>query len=203
MPDLEEPEDPIVRSVRVRRLKLTRIIAVASSSVLLACAGCCFLLGIIFRPEVLEGPDGANQIAAKITDWTLPEGFQGKLGIVVDFGLMRFEIAKFQQKEGRGTLVIGQWQPTMGMTAGQRLMRQYAPELRTINLEKPEIQTMTIRGWPGQFEVGHGEDLASNSRYQQASGNFRGKAGDVVVVLQCEEGILDDAAIEMFLKSIK
>lgn len=203
MPAPEETEDPIIHSVRVRRLRLTRIIAVASSSVLLACAGCCFLLGIIFRPEVAEGPEGANQIAAKITDWTLPEGFRGKLGIVVDFGLMRFEIAKFQQQEGRGTLVIGQWQPTMGMTAGQRLMRQYAPELRTINIENPRIQTEAIRGWPGQFEVGHGEDLASNTRYQQVSGNFRGKAGDVVLIFQCEEGIMDDGAIDTFLKSIK
>ena len=203
MPDREEPEDLVVVARRVRRLKVIRIIAVASSSVLLACAGCCFLLGLVFRPQVLEGPEGANRIAAQIVDWNLPEGFQGKLGLVVNMWVIQFEIAKFQQQQGRGTLVIGQWRPTMGMTAGLRLLHQNAPELRTINVENPQMKSIVIRGWPAQLEAGHGEDVASNTRYQQVSGNFRGKSGDAILIFQCEEGILDDNALDAFIMSIK
>lgn len=207
MPDSGDPISNAANVRQIRRLRLPKVIAIASSLTLFACAGCCFLSTIVLRPQVINTPEGATEIAARINDWTLPAGFTGKMGIVQDFGVLIFEVAKFQHEQGRGTLVIGQFQSRLLQISGQRdqlqeLTQRTAPELRKIKFDDLQKRTLTIHNLPATFEIGRGEDLASKSRYQQITGFYRGKVGDVILTFQCEEGILSDQEIDDFLKSI-
>ncbi len=209
MSDSAEPKPPSPGLDQRRRLlRLSRVIAIVASSVLFACAGCSFLTSFLTRSEISPGPEGAAQIAANITDWTLPPGFSGKYGSTNDVRFWRIEIANFQNQKGRGFLVIGQlrsnvWLSPDSLALARVMIDRETPELRKINLRETETRILTVRGLPATFEIGHGEDRASITKYCQVVGHFRGKADDAVLILQCEEGVLSNEEIDAFLKSIK
>ena len=208
MPQFELPIETPQPSRKQGFQRLLSIFAIVFCSVFFACAGCCFLFLILFRPQVVDTPEGAEAAASLITEWKLPESFEGKSGLTMDNMAIRIDIARFVHREGRGTLVIGQLHSKLMPYVQQQaqlqdFMEKIAPELKKIDVNKSETRTLVIRGVPSQFQIGLGEDLASTTKYRQITGHFRGKMDDSVLILQCEEGFFTDQEINDFLNSIK
>lgn len=192
--------------VRGRRLaRIISILAVTSSCFLFATAGCCFLLGLVFRPTIDATPAGADTVAARIIDWKLPANFSGESGYTRENPLFLFESAKFVQQQGRGRLVVAQLKSKVSLIKVpiQDLVDQYAPELRKLNIEDPQTRTMTVNGLPATFQIGRGEDRASTTKYRQVVGHFRGKLDEGILILQFEDDVLTDKEVDEFLNSIK
>lgn len=82
-------------------------------------------------------------------------------------------------------------------------MQQYVPELKKIKIDDERVTATTVRGLPGEFQVGSGEDRASTTKYRQVIGRFRGKVDDALLILQFEDEILSDQEIDDFIKSIR
>src|SRR5204863_8693023 len=88
MPDLNESDSLAPASGRTRGpLRLMSVISIISSCVLLSCAGCCFLIMFLFRPQTVDTAAGVDEVAARITDWAVPPGFTGKSAAIVDNAL--------------------------------------------------------------------------------------------------------------------
>ena len=64
------------------------------------------------------------EVAARITEWTLPSGFEGKSGMIVENSLINIDLAKFVQKQGRGLLCLGQIQSHAFLFSAQRAQTQ-------------------------------------------------------------------------------
>jgi hypothetical protein len=191
-----------------KRFRLLSIITIAASCCFFTCAGCCFLTVLFFRPQEVDTPAGAIDVAARITDWTLPDNFVGKSGVTLDNMILRIEIARFSQQQGRGSLIVAQAHSKLMPFSGQRqqlqdLVEKFVPELKKVDLKQPGSRTMSIRTKPAEFEIGTGEDRASTTRYRQVMGHFRGKGDEAVLILQCEEESITEEAIDEFLNSIK
>jgi hypothetical protein len=188
--------------------RILSIVAIVFSCMFFACAGCCFLILFLFRPVVTDTSAGAEAAAEIITEWKLPERFEGKSGVTMDNRLMRFDIARFAHRDGRGVLVVGQLHSKLMPYSQQQaqlqdIMEKIAPELKKLDVNESETRTLVIRGIPSQFQIGLGEDRASTTKYRQVTGHFRGKLDDSVLILQCEEGFLTEQEIDDFLNSIK
>ncbi len=184
------------------------VIVIVSCSVFFICSGCCFLTATLFQPRVTESSESAIEAAATITNWTVPDEFLGKSRASVDNSIFRFDVARFEQKQGRGLMILGQffakWSPGSFNDAQlQELMERSTPELKKINLESRETRRKTIRSVPAEFEIGRGEDRATTTRYRQVIGRFKGKTDRAVIILQCEEEFITDEQIERFIESIE
>lgn len=204
----ESTVNPPAPKSKRRPIRLLSIVSLAFSTTVFACAGCLLLMPFVLRSEDFKGPAGANQVAAGITDWTLPEGFTGTSGNLINNAMLRLDLARFAQKQGRGILIIAQLQSKILPIPNQNqrtleLIEQNVPELTKIAPEHREWRTFPIRNLPGRFELIQGEARASTTRYRQVIGDFRGRVDDAVLILQYEEGILTDQEVEDFLKSIK
>lgn len=197
-----------IRGVRRRGVRLMSILSIGSSCLLFGCAGCCFLATLLIRSQVVDTPGGADEAAARITDWTLPTGFIGKSGATIDNAVFRFDIARFANQQGRGHLVLAQFQwkwmqlPDLQERA-KDLIDKNAPELKKINVEEQETRIMTIRNLPAEFQIGRGEDRASTTKYRQVLGQFRGKRDNAFLILQYEDELLTDEDTNEFLKTIR
>ena len=184
------------------------VIAIASCCVFFICSGCCFLTATLFQPRVTETAESAIDAAATITNWTVPDEFSGKSRASVDNSIFRFDVARFEQNQGRGLMILGQfffkW-PTKpyGDLQLQELMEQSTSKLKKINLESRETRRKTIRSVPAEFEIGRGEDRATTTRYRQVIGRFKGKTDRAVIILQCEEEFITDEQIDRFIESIE
>jgi hypothetical protein len=193
---------------RIRSFRPWSAIFFAMSVALCSCAGFCMLTAAFIRPKVGETSEVAAQAAAKITDWTLPQNFEGKSGLEFDSPIISLYMAKFAQKEGRGQLILGQVQNKIFVFQDQKeqlgqLIEKQAPELKTLNATERRVEKRTIRNLPAEFSIEVGYDLASTTKMMQIKGYFRGKRDESILILQCENGILSDQEIEEFLQSIK
>lgn len=194
--------------VRLRNLiQKPFLLAAASSLTLLGTFCCCGLLPWITGFQKLEGPAAANEAAALITDWTLPERFAGQQGLLMDNFLIQSEIAVFRDKQGRGNLAIAQLHRKWGPLAeksefAEQLFEMIIPELKKIDDSQKETLKPTIREKPAEFEISQGEDRASTTRYRQVTGTFQGKRDKVLLILQIEEDFMTDADITAFIESI-
>lgn len=202
--DINEP----VPVLRRRFSRLMSVIAVTSSCVLFVCAGCCFLTTLVLRPKVDTTAAGADGLAARIVDWTLPKDFSGKSACTADNPILLFEIASFAHVQERGHLVVAQLQPKLIPISDKRkqleqLVDQYSLELKKIKVEDPKTRVLTVNGLPAEFQIGAGEDRASTTKYRQVIGHFRGKKGDAILILQFEDDLLTDQDVDDFLKSIR
>lgn len=208
MSDTPMSKSPTPSPVPKTRLqRILSITAILFGCSFFACAGCCLLGMVLLGPKNFDTAEGAQQVAEQITTWTLPQNFTGKSGATMDNYLMRFDVARFVQKQGRGNLVVGQFHYKLLPTADLQLqlkdiMEKLNPDLKKIDLAESETKTRPINGGIAKFQIGQGEDRATTTRYKQLIGQFRGKLNNAIVILECEEGFLTDQEINDFIDSI-
>jgi hypothetical protein len=208
MPATDFPNADRALSDRKRRFqRLVSVVAIVFGSGFFACAGCCVLGVFLFGPKNVDTPAGAERVAEQITNLTVPKSFSGKSGITLDNFVFRLEIARFNQSQGRGVLIIGQmynkWAPGADLHPQlQEFMERLAPDLRKIDAKESETRTRTINVSPAKFEIARGEDRATTTRYRRVIGRFKGKIGNALVILECEDEFLTEQEIDDFVNSI-
>ena len=208
MPEFALPTAPPQSPARKSKVqRLLSIFAIISCCGFFSCAGCCLLGVVLLGPKNFDTPEGAEQVAVQITNWTLPKNFIGKSGAVMDNVVLRFDVARFVQKQGRGNLVIGQFHYKLLPSADvqsqlQEIVEKLAPDLKKIDVTENESRAPMINGVAAKFVIGRGEDRATTTRYRQVIGHFRGKLNNAVVILECEEEFLSDQEIDDFINSI-
>jgi hypothetical protein len=204
-------ESDLSASAQARRrisARLLSIITVTSSCFLFAGAGCCLLTALLHKENVVDTPAGADEVAARIVEWTLPANFSGKSGRTIDQTVFLFEFGRFAHRQGRGQLIVAQlnwkyWAPPNQRRGIEDLVDENARDLKKINLEEEQSRTMTINNLSAKFQIGRGEDRASTTKYRQVIGRFRGKKADAIIILQFEDGLLTEREVDDFIKSIR
>jgi hypothetical protein len=204
--DLPKSQSPGMRQKTVLQ-RVISIVAIFVCCGFLSCAGCCVLTMALLGPKNFDTPEGAEKVAADILSWTLPKNFAGKSAAVMDNFLMRFEVARFVQKQGRGNLVLGQlhykWMPGTDLHLHLlEIVEKIAPDLKKIDVAESETRSPMINGAKAQFEIQKGEDRATTTRYRRVIGHFQQRLNTVIVILECEEEFLADEDLEDFINSI-
>lgn len=206
MADSSESTTPGPTVIRVRGpFRLLYFLSVASSCALFACAGCCYLTSWFLRAETSNDPKAAVQAAGRIIEWSLPPGFEGQSATKIDNSLVKLDLARFEQVQGRGFIVVGRIHGFLIQSPEQlqSIIQQQTPDLKKIDAREKSTRAMAIHGDAAQFQIGHGEDLSSTTRYWQVTGRFRSEKDDAVLILQCEDEFLTEAQINAFLDSLK
>lgn len=193
-----------------RRSRVPRWLAIfgviLAAGTLMCCIG--FVsLGLIFGPSMTETPAEVQAIANRIAPLRVPPQFEPVEGWAADNSLAWVQIARFQQKDHRGLLMIGELhlRPfTVKYDPAQfrEFLESATPGLRLIDAAETSKRTLTIHGQPAKFDVVSGEDRASTTKLRQVTGTFMGRVGTVVVILQAEPESLSDQAINDFLTSL-
>lgn len=185
---------------------LTAFGVVLGSSVLACCLGWVGA-ALVFGPTQTKLPSEIEQVAQRMASLHLPPEFQPTWGWAADHSLFWLQIARFDHRDKRGLLLIGELHirpmPNPHELAQlQQLMEDSSPELRLINPMQVESRTLTIRGADAKFEIVNGEDRASTTKMRQVTGTFKGREGTVLLLLQSEADQLPDAAIEELLTAL-
>ena len=213
MVDSEEAIRSSATNIRARRsLRLIYWMTGLAAFGFFACAGFCLLSPLLLGFQQFEGDAGTNRVANEIVKWTLPPAFIGEVAISVDNSFLRFDIAKFAHKKGRGTLILAksQWRAVKAPAekdVRRKLFEAYwiglvKPEIRNLDFQKHESTKSTLCGLPGEFEAGFGEDRGSTTKYRQVTGYFQDESTDAYFLLQVEDPFMTDEEINTFLNSI-
>ena len=118
-------------------------------------------------------------------------------------------IARFNQKEGRGKLVIGQYR-TVPETLGnksdpqmlQYLIEQMTPGIRVLDVKNRVEHEILIEGKKVVITVLDGVDVASSTRMRQVSGTWTAAGSICQLMLQAESEFLTDEDIEALVRSL-
>jgi hypothetical protein len=213
MPDFDESKRPEIAFRRPRRLiRFSNLLVGMAACVLFAGAGCCLISPYLFGIQRSDGDDGAKKVAGEVIHWTLPPAYAGVVGITFDNSAFRFDIARFGQEKGRGSLVIARlmWRawpapddPEMRKKFIEGSIEWVKPELHNIDASEREERAFVVGGLSGKCEISHGEDRGSTTKYRQIVGYFHDKSVDGYLILQGEDEYLTQQEIDDFLNSIK
>jgi len=185
---------------------LTAFGVVLGSSVLACCLGWVGA-ALVFGPTQTKLPSEVEQVAQRMASLHLPPEFQPTWGWSADHSLFWLQIARFDHRDKRGLLLIGELhiRPMSNpheVAQLRQLMEDSSPELRLINPQQVESRTLTIRGADAKFEIVNGEDRASTTQMRQVTGTFKGREGTVFLLVQAEADHLSVAAIQKLLNSL-
>ena len=183
--------------------------AIGSTAILVCCCIPLVILQFAFGPTVTNDPTAVQAIAHDIAPLTIPADFVGSLAKSADNSLLLVRIARFDQNEGRGRLVIGQVH-MKAMPPGneyddkllQSLMDELYPGLRAIDAADTRKFTVKIHDQKVTFEIIKGEDRASTTKLTQVAGTFRTSTGTNQLLLQVESEFITEDAIDNLLQSI-
>ena len=209
MPASEPPLLPVPKSVAQRRPpNRLYILLMIWCCGIFAYQGCCILSTLLLGPKLINTPAGAEEVAVQITDWTPPAHFVGQAGSTMDNWVFRFDVAQFVQQQERGSLIIGQmhykWFSGTPQDAQiQEQLENLIPNLKKLAVKRSEVRTLTINRAPATFRIEEGEEMSSTTRFRRVVGQFKGKLGNTVLILECEQEFLTAEALDEFLKSIR
>ena len=190
----------------VRRLFLFGVVSTAS--VLLCCVAT-VVVRAVFGPTHTVVAAEVTQIAHRIVPIRIPPGFEGAEGLSGDSSVFWLQIARFDQQEGRGLIVIGEMRIRPLPKKDEydhpqlvKLLDELAPNLRLLDVKQSREESVTIRGEKVTFKIEEGEDRASTTRLRQVTGSFPGHEGRASLIVQAEEGYLSDQTVEDVLQSL-
>lgn len=212
-------DDKRILKLQIRRRKLqTRLLmvfAIGSTAMLACCCVPMVVLQIALGPEEFSKPADVDAVAKQIAPIELPPGFTGVRANTADNMAIMLRVAKFDQDQGRGRLLIGQLQTKMKtplLTAEgngkfeEQLLQSIAdelfPGLRNLNVKTTRGKVVTIHGVDVTFTIDEGEDLGSTTRRRQVSGRAVTPAGALQLILQVEDSFITDEAIDTLLNSL-
>ena len=210
-PERSDPPAPrLPRRRRTLQSRLTIIFAVLSTAALVCCCVPLLVLQFAFGLDETKEPAEILAVAQKIAPLVLPAKFQGTLARSADNSLFEVYVARFDHREGRGRLVIGQmhmkFRPPGFEDQDSKLLQKaidgLSPGLRLPDVKQTQKRTLKFRGGNITFEIVEGEDRASTTRLKQVSGSFTGPSGAFQLILQAETDYLTDEAIEALLQSL-
>jgi hypothetical protein len=165
-------------------------------------------LGPSLMESVKVDPDGAEQVGAKIAEYTLPDGYTHQMGMSIlgyDFVIigpqegttngMIIMLAQFSQSYMQGA------DPQTFQQQMQRSLEQQSGR-RGLEMKVVETKTMTIHGEQAEVLIMEGTDENGTSMRQLIT-NFSTDTGLAMVMIQSLTEAWDQAAVDSFLESIR
>ncbi len=177
----------------------------AAGAVATVCFAGCVVFSFFCRTERLTAPADVYKSALEITDFTLPNGYEGELAEVIDTPLFLVRKTLFRHTTGKGVLLLAEMKLKFAANddeAASRGLQQIAAEMRRIVARENALKTLTIRGKTADFTLIHGEDALSTTKYHEIRGEFPGKSGRALLWLQAEDPIENAGDAEALLESL-
>ena len=199
--------DQAVTTVRRRLRRIPFFFTISFSFLFFLVLGCCYFGRFVIGLQEFSDANSVNQVAAEITDWKLPKGFEPDRATEIRNSAAKMFLAKYRQSQGRGWIVVAQISVPGAKTEDFRvwldtMLRTAAPELKKIDSRTTRTFETTIREQKVTFEVVAGEDLSSTTKYRKVQSEFPGKLENALLILQCEQEYITDEEIDQFLSSI-
>lgn len=193
-----------------RSLRTTRWLWIgggAFGSCLLACGLGWVAVALLFGPAHTDVAAQIQIITQRIAAVRVPPLFQPVWGWEADNSLIWVQMARFDHRDGRGLMLIGEFhvRPVFNPTEQlqlRKLLEDSSPDLRLISPKDTEQRKLSVRGTETEFEIVTGEDRASTTKMRQVSGMFPGHKGTAMLILQAEEDCLSEEAITELLNSL-
>jgi hypothetical protein len=217
--DPSDSNDRQILRLQIRRRalqsRLLMIFAIGCTVMLTCCCVPMVVLQIAFGPTEFKKPADIDAVAKQIAPIVVPPGFTGVLASTADNAAWRVRIAKYDQDQGRGRLLIAQIRTHMSkpfLNAEdngkleeqmlQTLMNDLYPGLKNLNVKTTRTKLVRLHGTDVTFTIDEGEDLTSTTRRRQVFGKTITPDGAIQLVLQVEDGFITDEAIDAMLDSM-
>lgn len=189
--------------------RLLMLFAICSTLVLVFCCVPLVVLQYAFGPKITESPAEVEAVAKKIAPLAIPANFAGIIARSAENSLLQVNVARFDQNDGRGRMIIGQVHMTTLPLSNdydakllKNLVDEMYPTLRMIDASQTRESIHMIHGQKVTFEIIEGEDRSTTTRLKQVTGAYNGPQGAVRLLLQAESEFLSDQAIEDLLQSM-
>lgn len=197
---------------RALQSRLLMIFAIGSTVILICCCVPILAVQIAFGPQEFTTPAEVDSVAKQIAPIVVPPDFTGRRAITVDNSGLLIRVAKFDQDQARGRLLIGQTHVNLKSPFFkaeeledrwlQSLMSELYPGLKNLEIKKTRSKTIKLHGTDIVFTIDEGKDLGSSTRRRQAMGKAITPEGAIQLVLQVEDGFITDEAIDAMLDSM-
>lgn len=194
---------------RVIQSRLLMVFAVGCSAMLLCCCVPMVLFQLTFGPQIFQKPAEVETVAKKIAPIVLPPNFTGTQAREADNSLLMVRLAQFDQNDGRGRLVMGQFRmngPALGTEFDEKMLERLAddlyPGMRSLEVKDSHKKIVKIHGQDVTFAIEEGEDQASTTRFKQVTGAAVGPQGAFQLLLQVEAGFLSEDEVDALLDSL-
>lgn len=187
--------------------RTTKILLVIGGLVALACCGsvaAMFYFGLRVARNVDLDPGAANDTAAEIADYTLPEGYQAQMGVDL-LGMKMALFSKGDIKTGTsGQMMLALIELPAGAASDavkDSASRQMGGRVR--DARQVDATDITLRGEKTTLTVSEGSG-AGGKTVRQAAATFTAKSGKVAMLMAMGNAEdWDQAALDAFIASIQ
>jgi hypothetical protein len=214
--DPSDSNDRQILRLQIRRRalqsRLLMIFAIGSTVILICCCVPILVVQIVFGPQEFTTPADVDAVAKQIAPIVVPPAFTGVRAITVDNSGLLIRVAKYDQDQARGRLLIGQMHFNLKSPFFkteevedqrlQSLMNELYPGLQNLDVKKTRPKTINLHGTDIVFTIDEGQDLGSSTRRRQVMGKAITPEGAIQLVLQVEDGFITDEAIDAMLNSL-
>ena len=180
--------------------------SIVSTGVLICCCLPLMLVQYALEPTVTKKAEEVEAVARRIAPLAIPPGFTGTLARSADNSFVKAQVARFDQNDGRGRLLIGigHW-PAFAIQDPMRLQDVFDelfPGQRLLDIKKTTKKILMFRGQKVTIEIVDGEDRSTSVQYRQVTGKVTGENGAMQLLLQVESNYVTDEAINALLESL-
>jgi len=189
-------------------MKVLIILLCVGGLFVLVCCGGGIYLASQMDMDVNDDPEATKKVTAEIIDIEIPEVFEPKSSMSMNWIFFEMKLAAYEAKDNKGMLMITEIDMPMaeGDEQQQAEMRKSMQQQnfgeRSLTIIRSESREFEIRGETVKFQFAEAED-ASDTPFRQVTGAFSGKGGAASLMLQIEEEQYDEEAVVKMLESIK
>jgi hypothetical protein len=150
--------------------------------------------------EATNDAQHVTELAAKIADFTLPEGYTSEFSAE----MAGYTLAAYKGLSGPGHLFLIQSEKEADGEELQRMLTQLAPGSSDPNTRMTVIENrpVTVRGQEVTLVISDGVNHEGNS-YRQATVAFQGKGGPAMLILSESLDLWSDGTVDALLASIQ
>ena len=205
------PDDPNVPTPTQRKSgsgcgKVFLIVGGIGLVIMLLCCGIGGFFAWKLQPKIINNPVEVTELGKQILDVKIPDGFQPQNGIDMDNFAMTMRMATFTQKEGKGTLMLGELRMKIGDPNQKVDFQQHRgpggnqnPNLRTVKTETREFE---VRGGTIPFRFSEAVDQNTQKQFRVVDGSLDSPGGATFIELTIEADAFDEDAVVEMIESI-
>ena len=180
---------------------------------LLFCCGAVLVATLVFwqaGKKIQQGmktdPEAAAEVAHKIADYDLPEGYQEQMAMEIMF--YSFAMIAPQSSNGMSkgpVFMLAQFQAGVNQDQMEQQLRQSFEQQagnRGLNMSLVNVEEKTIRGEETEVATYEGSD--DNGRvFRQVIASFPGKDGTAMLMIMGPVELWDQELVDAFIESIR
>jgi hypothetical protein len=204
------PEDPNVQSPTPAKKssgcgKVILIVGGLMFLLMLVCGGGIGFFAYSFWPKIATQPAEVTAISKEILDLDIPEGYFPKKAISMNNFMMAVRMATYQQTDGKGSLVVGNFQLKVGKPD-----QSQKPDLtgsdddsKKLTIGETEIKEFPVHGKQVPFRFSDAVEDGSNEKYRVVEAEFGDAGLTTFLKLSVPEDSYDEEVVVKMIESIR